>query len=77
MISQNNNNGVRATRGCCGFSYGVLCFLILVFAFALGLILGAVFFETLLPVLASIIAFAAAVLVIIVALLIYRYRRND
>lgn len=72
----NSNAAARSAVSCCGFSYGVLCFLILVFALALGLILGAVFYETLLPVLAAVIAFAAAILVAIIALLIYRYRRN-
>lgn len=74
--NKTGSDTVRSAAGCCGFSYGVLCFLILVFALALGLILGAVFYETLLPVLSAVIAFAAAILVAIIALLIYRYRRN-
>ena len=77
MIYPNQNNGcARPRSGCCGFSYAVLCFLCLVFALALGLILGAVFYETILPVLAAVIAFAAAILVGIIALLIWRWRRG-
>lgn len=53
------------------YAGGALCFLILVFAFAVGLIVGAVNYETILPVLAAVIAFAAAILVAIVALLIF------
>ena len=41
-------------------------------ALAVGMILGAVFAETLLPALAAIIVFAIAMLAAIVALLIYR-----
>lgn len=50
-----------------------LAFLVLVFVFALGLILGAVFAEGILSVLPALIAFAAAILVIIIAIwIVYR-----
>ena len=42
-----------------------------VLALAVGLILGAVNFETILPVVASFIAFTAAIAAIIIALIIY------
>ena len=75
-MSQNNNHCPSRPRQCCCFSYAVLCFLFLVFAFAVGLILGAALYSIILPVLAAAIAFAAAVLVGIIALLIYRCRRS-
>lgn len=61
----------------------VLCFFILLFAFALGLILGAVFARIILSALAAIIVFAATMAAVIIALLIFRscrccrYDRED
>ena len=45
------------------------------YLFPVGLILGAVFNETILPAVAAIIAFAAAIAAILIALLIFRYKR--
>lgn len=72
----NNANAAARLRASYGFSYRVLAFLVLVFALAVGLILGAVLSASLLPVLPALIAFAAAVLVGIIAVLIYRWRRG-
>lgn len=74
MNGPNNNPAFRNGRNT--VFYGALAFLGLVFAFALGLILGAVFSAVLLPVIAALIAFAAAVLVSIIAVLIFRRRRG-
>lgn len=50
-----------------------LAFLVLVFVFALGLILGAIFSGLILSTLPALIAFAAAILVIIIAVwIVYR-----
>ena len=69
MNCQNPN---RCTvRRCCQYVGAALCFLVLVLAFTVGLILGAVFYESILPALAAVIAFAAAILAIVIALLIY------
>ena len=77
MVNSTNNENQSCQRSCCcATSNRVLCFLVLVFVFAVGVILGAAFYSMILPVLASVIAFAAAVLVVIVALLICRRRRN-
>lgn len=60
---------VRSSRR---FVYA-LAFLVLVFVLALGLILGAVFSQGILSVLPALIAFAAAIAVIIVAVwIVYR-----
>lgn len=53
------------------YAGGALCFLALVLLFTIGLIVGAVNYETFLPVLAAVIAFAAAIAAIMIALLIY------
>ena len=76
---QENERNVcpRRENRCCRIPYCVICFLVLVFFFALGAILGAVYYETIVPVLASLIAFTAAVLVIIIALLLYRHCRRS
>lgn len=52
---------------------GAIAFLAGLLALALGVILGAVFYTTFLPVLATIIVFGVIMLVGIAALLIYRY----
>ena len=75
MNGQNFNNAA-ARNSARGLYYGGLAFLALVFVLALGLILGTVFAAVLLPVLSAVIAFALAVLVGIIALLIFRRRRR-
>ena len=86
MSCQNNNCPKAAEAGCrrvrCGFRRGYCCcavgFLALLVLFAVGLILGAVYYEAILPVLASVIAFTAAIAAVAVALVIYCLcRRND
>ena len=62
---------IFATRA--GRAIGFLAF---VFALAVGLILGAIFAQPLLTVLAALIAFAAAILVVIIALVIWVYHRK-
>ena len=63
----------RGGRTCSPYLGGTICFLAFVFAFTVGLIVGAFAYETFLPVIAAVIAFAAATLVVIIALLIYWY----
>jgi len=65
-----------AERCCNTFPKLAIGFLLLLVALALGLILGAVFYETILPVLASVIAFAAALAAVVIALLIYYFWRR-
>jgi len=86
MSCQTNNYPCEADAGRsrihCGFRRGYCCcavgFLALLVLFAVGLILGAVYYETILPVLASVIAFTAAIAAVAVALVIYCLcRRND
>jgi len=64
--------GCSERRGCFCANGGV-CFLVLVIALAVGLILGAVYAETILPAIAAIIAFIAAVAAVLIALLVYCY----
>ena len=72
-----NNQEFCPRRRCC-FGYGrAICFLGFVFALALGLILGAFYYETILPAIASVIAFAAVIAVVIIVLLIAQYRRGE
>ena len=56
---------------------GAICFLAIVFFLAVGLILGAVYAETLLPALAALIVFAAVILAVIIALVIALSRRTE
>ena len=63
-------------RRCMVVSGSALSFLLLVLAFAVGLILGAFFYEALLPVLPAIIAFAAAIAAITIALMLW-YKKHD
>lgn len=60
----------------CLCSGGSLCFFAFLLAFAIGLILGAVYYETILPVIAAVIAFAAAIAAILVALVFFWCRRS-
>ena len=66
-----NCNSCRPPRRCSVYAGAAVCFLFFVLALAIGLILGAVNYETILPVIAAVIAFAAAIVAIIIALLIY------
>ena len=59
----------RCIRCICPAS--VIGFFALLLAFAIGLILGAIYYETILPALAAIIAFAAAIAAGVIGLLIY------
>lgn len=63
-------------RGCFSLD-GVICFFAFLIALALGLVLGAVLYETILPALAAIIAFGAVLLAIVIALLLFRNRRCE
>lgn len=81
MIYQNNNGEnnccTRQKRSCrCGIPGVVICFLALLFFIAVALVVGAVLYETILPVAPAFIAFAAALLAVIIALLIYRWVRR-
>ena len=71
MNCQNSNNGCRWSRRRHLYTGSALCFLAFVLSLAVGLILGAVNYETILPVIAAFIAFAAAIAAIIIALIIY------
>ena len=70
-MSCQNPNTCRPYRRCCNYTGAAIGFLIIVLTLAIGVIVGAVNAEAIVPVLAAVIAFAAAVLVIIIALLIY------
>ena len=73
MSNQCQNNGcyypTRRMVNCWDWALGLFAWL---FALALGIILGAVFYETFVPILATIIVFAVIMVVGIIALLIYR-----
>ena len=76
MNYQNNTNYCRlgCTRSCL-CTGGALGFLVMVIAIAVSLILGATYYEFIVPATASIIAAAAALAAIIIAFLIYCRRR--
>ena len=65
-----------ARRLACMCSMKVICLFVLLFAFALGLILGAVFAPFMLFALAAIIVFAIIMAIAIIALLIFRRCEN-
>jgi len=69
-------NTVNAERRSCLCSGGALCFFAFLFAFAVGLLLGAIYYETILPVIAAVIAFAAAIAAVIIALIFFWCRRG-
>ena len=75
-MSQNcqncQNNPCQTVRRFCTCIDGAIALFAGLLALAVGMILGAVFAETLLPALAAIIVFVIAMLAAIVALLIYR-----
>ena len=68
-----NNCRVRTVCAC---SQRAIWFFVLLFALALGLILGAVFSAAILGALAAIIVFAAVMLAAIIGLLIFGRCRN-
>ena len=63
-------------KACRRYPLRAIAFLVLLIAFAVGLVLGAVYYETILPVLATVIAFAVTLAVIVIALLIYYWCRR-
>ena len=77
-MNYQENGCARQTRSCglCGCK-GVICFLGFLLALAVGLILGAIYADTVFPALAAVIAFAAAIAAVIVALLICRFIRSE
>ncbi|MBR6525730.1 MAG: hypothetical protein IKT57_07140 [Clostridia bacterium] len=72
MSQQCQNNPYQTVRRFCTCIDGAIALFAGLLALAIGIILGAVFAETLLPALAAIIVFAIAMLAAIIALLIYR-----
>jgi len=75
--TMNSQESYTPVIRCCRGSKGAIAFLALLIAVAVGLILGAVFSETILPALAAVIVFAAALLAVLIALLIYWFNRRD
>ena len=75
MNYQDSNLGFAWTRNC-PYVGCALCFLLWLIAFALGLILGAIYYEIIYPALAAIIAFAASIAAITIAILIYCRKRR-
>ena len=68
-----NNCRVRTACAC---SQRAIWFFVLLFAFALGLILGAIFAGAIFSALAAVIVFAAVMLAVIIGLLIFGRCRN-
>lgn len=64
----------RSPRRCIACVETVLGFFAVLLALAIGIIIGVLNAETLLPVLAAIIVFAVVIGVIIIALLLYWFR---
>lgn len=64
----------RSPRRCIACIETVIGFFAVLLALAIGLILGAQFYETILPAFAAVIVFAVVIAVIIIALLIYWFR---
>jgi hypothetical protein len=77
MDNQDSVRNVGLAAGQRGFlcmcSARVIYFLAAFLTLAVGLILGAVFAEEILPALPAVIAFAAVMAVLILALVVYRY----
>ena len=69
-----NCNPNRSARRCIPCAETVIGFFAVLRALAIGVIVGAVNYETFLPVLAAVIVFAVVIAVIIIALLIYWFR---
>jgi len=70
----NCNCNPNRTRRCIPCAETVIGFFAVLLALAIGVIIGAVNFQTFLPVLAAVIVFAVVIAVIIIALLIYAFR---
>ena len=64
-------------NACRRYPLRALAFLVLLITLTVGVILGAVFYESILPVLATVIAFAVTLAVIVIAILIYWRRRCE
>lgn len=62
-------------KPCCLFI--VIAILGVLFSIGLGAILGAVFYETLLPILSSLVVFTIVMLVLIVVGLVYSYCQRE
>ena len=58
------------------YVYGLIGFFAVLLAFAIGLILGAVYYETILPVIAAIIAFIAALAAVGIGIWVFTRRRR-
>lgn len=58
------------------YVYGLVGFFAVLLAFAIGLILGAVYYETILPVIAAIIAFIAALAAVGIGIWVFTRRRR-
>ena len=58
------------------YVYGLIGFFAVLLALAVGLILGAVFYETILPVVAAIIAFIAALAAVGIGIWLFTRRRS-
>lgn len=70
----NCNCNPNRSRRCIPCAETVIGFFAVLLALAIGVIIGAVNYETFLPVLAAIIVFAVVIAVIIIALLLYWFR---
>jgi len=65
----------RRERRSCFYLAGLIGFFAVLLALAVGLILGAVFYETIFPVLASVIAFIAAIAAVALGIWFFARRR--
>ena len=70
----NCNCTPQRPRRCIPCTETIIGFFAVLLALAIGIIIGAVYYETFLPVLAAVIVFAAVIGVIIIALLLYLHR---
>lgn len=70
----NCNCNPQRPRRCIPCTETIIGFFAVLLALAIGIIIGAVYYETFLPVLAAVIVFAAVIGVIIIALLLYLHR---
>lgn len=73
---------VYSAPACCSerrsylYVYGLIGFFAVLLALAIGLILGAVYYETILPVIAAIIAFIAALAAVGIGIWVFTRRRH-
>ena len=72
-----NSCNFRGNRRCIGCLGGVIAFLGLILLLIVGLIIGIMMYETLLPVLTMLIGFAVMLALAVIALLIYNHCRGD